>query len=264
MKKESRLQQFIKEYKEADEFVKSEYETDEEKKDDKIVRITLIALGIIIVALFGVIVFAVKVPITTIYKTYSTLDNNQESTTNDNSNYEPNSDNPYINGSTTRQTYKAYKIGDLITLKDNSKWYVIENSSSDDINLVLIATNNINDGSVNYQNVEEFLDKRYKVSLAKVLNITQEELIVRLISLNDISNLSGINEEQLVVNSVIQNNKTPKFIYETINMTNYIDDENKPLLICPNNGKAILCIGNPPLNAWIIKPVIELPKSSIK
>ena len=66
------------------------------------------------------------------------------------------------------------------------------------------------------------------------------------------------------VNSQIQNDKTPKFVYETINMTNYTDDENKPVLICPNNGNAILCSGNPPLDPWIIKPVIELSKDNIK
>ena len=100
--------------------------------------------------------------------------------------------------------------------------------------------------------------------IASSLKINPSDFIVRLISLYDISMVSGINEEQLDVNSVIQNNKTPKFIYDSINLTNYTDEEGKPVLICPNNGNAILCSGNPPLNPWPIKPVIELSKDYIK
>ena len=131
----SRIKEDIKDFKEADAFVKSEYETEEEKKDDRIVRITIVFLGIVLLALFGVIVFAIKAPLTTIYKTYSNLD--------DKDGYYPNgqvdpngnnvtSDNPYINGTVENQAYKKYKIGDIVTLNDNSKWYVIQDSKEDD------------------------------------------------------------------------------------------------------------------------------------
>ncbi len=263
----SRIKEDIKDFKEADAFVKSEYETEEEKKDDRIVRITIVFLGIVLLALFGVIVFAIKAPLTTIYKTYSNLD--------DKDGYYPNgqvdpngnnvkSDNPYINGTVENQVYKKYKIGDTVTLNDNSKWYVIQDSKEDDSYIVLLGTQNINDGTLNYQNAEEYLDNKFKLAFAKGIKADADGIIIRLISLNDISILSGINEEQLDVNSEIQNDKTPKFIYETINLTNHLDDNNNPVLICPNNGKAILCTGNPPLDPWIIKPVVEISKDYIK
>ena len=52
MKLISRLKENIKEMKEADAIVKSELDSDEEKKDDRIARITLIFLGIVLLALF--------------------------------------------------------------------------------------------------------------------------------------------------------------------------------------------------------------------
>lgn len=272
MKIISRLKESIKEdikdYKEADDFVKSEYETEEEKKEDKIVRISLLILGVILVALFGVIIFAIKAPLTTIYKTYTNLDNGKNyypngNYNNDNSN-NTNSDNEYINGNVNTQTYKKFKIGDSVTLGDNSKWYVIEDSKEDEAYVVLLATTNINDGTLTPQNAEEYLDNKYKASLAKTLKVDAQELIIRLISLNDLSILSGISEEQLDVNSVIQNDKTPKFIYETINLTNHTDDNDKPVYICPNNNKAILCTGDYTAKNLIIKPVLEISKDKVE
>lgn len=263
----SRIKENIKDFKEADAFVKSEYETEEEQKDDRIVRVTLVVLGIVLIALFGVIIFAIKAPLTTIYKTYSNLEDKDgyypNGKVDQNGNNEK-SDNPYINGTVENQEYKKYKIGDTITLKDNSKWYVIQDSKEDDSFVVLLGTQNINDGTINYQNAEDYLENKYKVAFAKGMKADPDVITARLISLNDISIVSGINEEQLDVNSEIQNDKTPKFIYESINLTNHLDDNNNPVLICPNNGKAILCTGNPPLDPWIIKPVVELPKEYIK
>ena len=267
MKLISKLKEDIKDFKEADAFVKSEYETEEEKKDDKIVRFTIIFLGIVLIALFGVIIFAIKTPLKTIYKTYSNINDDNEYYPNgkvDINGNEQKSDNQYINGDVKNQTYKSYKIGELVKLADDSKWYVIEDSNKDDTHIVLIGTQNVNDGTINYQNAEEYLNNRYKIALAKGIKIDKESLTVRLISLNDISIVSGIKEEELDVNSVIKNDKTPNFIYETINLTNHIGSDNKPVLICPNNGNAILCSGNPPLDPWVIKPVIELPKEYIK
>ena len=255
MKLISKLKQNIKEMKEADEIVKSEYDTEEDKKEDKIVRITLIILGILLLILFIVIILAIKTPIYKVFKTYSNLDN---------PNAVINSDNPYINGNTTTNTYKKYKIGDVVTLKNNTKWYVIQDSDENEPIVILLNPNNINDGSLNYQNVDNYLDTTYKNSIATSLKTDITSITTRLISLYDLSILSGIPEEQLDVGSTISNNKTPKFIYETQNMTNYLDEENRPVLICPNNGTAVLCSGNPPLNAWVVKPVIEIPKDFIK
>ena len=260
MKLFTKIKQDIKDFKEADKFVKSELDTDEEIKDDKIARISLLCLGVVLLVLFGVIIVSINMPIKKIYKTYSNLDNPEEIIKENNSN----SDNPYISGNNNNDTFKSYKIGDVVTLKDNSKWYVIDNSSGDEAYISLLSTNNINDGTINYMNAEEYLETTYKNKLVSSLKIDKESITVRLISLNDISILSGIKEEELDVNSQIQNNKTPKFVYETINMTNHTDEENKPVLICPNNGNAILCSGNPPLDPWIIKPVIELSKDDIK
>lgn len=254
MKLISRLKENIKEMKEADAIVRSELDSDEEKKDDRIARITIVFLGILLLVLFGVIIVAIKMPIKKIYKTYSNLDNPEIN----------NNNNPYVDGNGNNPAFKNYKIGDTITLKDNSNWYVIEDSTSDDAYIVLLSPNNINDGSINYQNAENYLETTYRNQVASSLKINPSDFIVRLISLYDISIVSGINEEQLDVNSVIQNNKTPKFIYDSINLTNYTDEEGKPVLICPNNGNAILCSGNPPLNPWPIKPVIELSKDYIK
>ena len=260
MKLFTKIKQNIKEFKEADRFVKEELVTEEEKKDDKIARITLLFLGVVLLVLFGVVIVSINMPIKKIYKTYSNLDNPEEIIKDNNSN----SDNPYINGNNNNQTFKSYKIGDVVTLKDNSKWYVIDNSNGDEAYISLLSPNNINDGTINYMNAEEYLENTYKNKLVSSLKIDKNSITIRLISLNDLSILTGIKEEELDVNSQIQNNKTPKFVYETINLTNHTDEENKPVLICPNNGNAILCTGNPPLNPWIIKPVIELSKDYIK
>ena len=259
MKLFNKIKQDIKDFKEADKFVKSELDTEEDKKDDKIARVALLCLGVVLLVLFGVIIVSINMPIKKIYKTYSNLDNPEEIIKENNSD----SDNPYISGN-NNQTFKSYKIGDVVTLKDNSKWYVIDNSSGDEAYISLLSPNNINDGTINYMNAEEYLETTYKDKLVSSLKIDKESITVRLISLNDLSILTGINEEELDVNSQIQNNKTPKFVYETINMTNHTDEEDKPVLICPNNGNAILCSGNPPLDPWIIKPVIELSKDNIK
>ena len=214
MKLISKLKENIKEMKEADAFVRSELDTEEEKKDDNLARMTLIFLGVTLIVLFGVILVVIKMPIKKVYKTYSNLDTPEEIVK------DSNSDNPYISGN-NNQTFKTYKIGDTVTLKDNSKWYVIEDSTDDDSFVVLLSPNNINDGTINYKNAENYLETTYRDKLASSIKMSSSDLTVRLISLNDLSILSGINEEELDVESSIQNDKTPKFVYETINMTNY-------------------------------------------
>ena len=263
-----KLKEKIQELKEADAFVKSEYDTDQEYKDDKIAKIALISIAIIIVIVGGVSLVAIRKPISKIINTYSNLDDpekydpNSPDSNNGNGNSND-SNNPYISGNGVT-TYKKYKIGDTVTLIDDSKWYVIQNSDVDDSNVILISPNNINNGTLNYDNINEYLETTYVNEIAKRLKTSPDELIVRLISLYDLSILSGIDEEKLDVNSVISNGKTPAFIYESINLTNYFDDDDYPVLICPTNGKAVLCSGNPPLNPWPIKPVLDLSKEYVK
>ena len=130
MKLISKLKEDIKDFKEADAFVKSEYETEEEKKDDKIVRFTIIFLGIVLIALFGVIIFAIKTPLKTIYKTYSNINDDNEYYPNgkvDINGNEQKSDNQYINGDVKNQTYKSYKIGEtkqkVLSILDNTDFF---------------------------------------------------------------------------------------------------------------------------------------------
>lgn len=128
---------------------------------------------------------------------------------------------------------KSYKVGDLVTLKNGTSWNVIENSDIDNDSIVLLSVDNINTSrNVKISEVKNYLLNEYKNSIAEQLGSNVD---VRLLTLDDISELSGIASSSLVPGTSLENGTTPEFLYKTTTLIS--DDSNmllgeNPIVIC--------------------------------
>lgn len=128
---------------------------------------------------------------------------------------------------------KSYKVGDLVTLKNGTSWNVIKNSDIDDESVVLLSADDINASrNVKISEIKNYLLNEYKNSIAEQL---ASNVDVRLLTIDDVSELSGIASSSLVPGTSLENGITPDFLYETTtlisNDTNMLLGEN-PNMIC--------------------------------
>ncbi|MBR3253218.1 hypothetical protein IKF85_00655 [Candidatus Saccharibacteria bacterium] len=128
---------------------------------------------------------------------------------------------------------KSYKVGDLVTLKNGTSWNVIENSDINNDSIVLLSVDDINTSrNVKISEVKNYLLNEYKNSIAEQLGSNVD---VRLLTLDDVSELSGIASSSLVPGTSLENGITPDFLYETTTLisddTNMLLGEN-PNMIC--------------------------------
>lgn len=128
---------------------------------------------------------------------------------------------------------KSYKVGDLVTLKNGTSWNVIENSDIDNDSIVLLSVDDINTSrNVKISEVKNYLLNEYKNSIAEQLGSNVD---VRLLTLDDISELSEIASSSLVPGTSLENGTTPEFLYKTTTLIS--DDSNmllgeNPIMIC--------------------------------
>jgi len=128
---------------------------------------------------------------------------------------------------------KSYQIGDLVTLKNGTSWNVIKDSDINSDNVVLLSVENINtSNSIKISEVKNYLLNEYKNTISSALN---SSIDVRLLTLDDVSELSGISSSNLVPGTSLENGTTPEFLYKTTTLIS--DDSNmllgeNPIMIC--------------------------------
>lgn len=141
---------------------------------------------------------------------------------------------------------KSYKVGDLVTLKNGTSWNVIEKSDIDNDSIVLLSVDDINTSrNVEISEVKNYLLNEYKNSIAEQLG---SNVNVRLLTLDDVSELSGIASSSLVPGTSLENGITPDFLHETTTLisddTNMLLGEN-PNMICEAVDAGQFSSGNP-------------------
>ena len=167
------------------------------------------------------------------------------------------------------KVYNSYSVGDKVSLSDSSVWNVLESSTKDDEFVTLLSVSNINNNSIAFTEASNYITTTYKDDLISKNNATDKDIKeIRLISLEDISKLSGISTSELIPGKSLENNSTPAFLYESQTITSKIEGNN-PIMICnpipefheTNPGR--ICIGTQ-TDKFEIRPVIVISKQYIK
>ena len=166
--------------------------------------------------------------------------------------------------------FKSYEIGDKIVLTDSSNWNVIEVSTEEDEFVTLLSMNNINDNnSIAFKEATNYMNTTYKNNLITKLGTSSNDIKeIRLLSVDDISKLSGISVKNLIPGTSLENGITPPYLYESETITSSIDKD-CPIMICSmdpeyydtNPGR--ICIGTQ-TDKFPIRPVITISKEYIK
>ena len=152
---------------------------------------------------------------------------------------------------TSKKESNSYKVDDTIILKNNTIWNVIKNSPANDNFVTILSDDNINENnSISYKNAANYISTTYKSKIEKAFKTNSSDIKeVRLLSINDISALSGISADQLVPGKSIANNKTPSFLYDSETITSSISN-GMPLMICSvvseseDNNPGKMCLGS--------------------
>ena len=152
---------------------------------------------------------------------------------------------------TSKKENNSYKVDDTIILKNNTIWNVIKNSPANDNFVTILSDDNINENnSISYKNAANYISTTYKSKIEKAFKTNSSDIKeVRLLSINDISALSGISADQLVPGKSIANNKTPSFLYDSETITSSISN-GMPLMICSvvseseDNNPGKMCLGS--------------------
>ena len=152
---------------------------------------------------------------------------------------------------TSKKESNSYKVDDTIILKNNTIWNVIKNSPANDNFVTILSDDNINENnSISYKSAANYISTTYKSKIEKAFKTNSSDIKeVRLLSINDISALSGISADQLVPGKSIANNKTPSFLYDSETITSSISN-GMPLMICSvvseseDNNPGKMCLGS--------------------
>ena len=169
--------------------------------------------------------------------------------------------------------FKAYNVGDNVTLTDSSRWSVLSSSSGDSKYVTLIKDENINDDfSIKFKDANNYLSTTYKNNLVSGLGAKSDEITeVRLLTLDEISKLSGISVSNLLPGTSLENDITPSFLYQSTTITSEIDEYDCPIMICGyfyspgynEDGPARICEGTQ-TDTEPIRPVITILKEYIR
>ena len=228
----------------------------ERENNNTALAVIITLLVVIILGLVGFIVYD-KVIKDTNEPNNNVTDNNNTTDQSDNENNE--------------QGRVAYQIGDKVTLTDSSTWHVIKNSADTEDFVSLLSSENINKYyTVTINNAERYLSTTYKTNLIKSLEANDNEIKeVRLLTLKDVSELSGINESQLQPGKSLENGKTPEFLYKSDTMTSSFDEFDCNIMVCSavpehyetSPGRMCAATGS---DTWPIRPVITISKEYIR
>jgi len=171
--------------------------------------------------------------------------------------------------STDKIAYKSYNLGDEVYLLDSSKWNVLEASLDSDEFIKLLSSENRNNSNITFTNAPNYISTTYKSELVTKLNASNDDIKeARLLTLDDISKISGISVSNLMPGTSLENNITPAFLYQSDTITSSID-QNCPIMICSaipeyyETSPGRICIGTQ-TEVFSIRPVITISKKYLK
>ena len=96
----------------------------------------------------------------------------------------------YENIKTNRTDYSEYVVDNLVTLKNDSEWYVLKNSSNNEKEVYLLSKEKINNEVIS--DINHFVKDSYLDSLCNSLGISRNEISdIRLLNSNDICELNN-------------------------------------------------------------------------
>lgn len=227
------------EWKEVEEFCKEDKDPIEIKEEKKIITIALVGLlALIVLMIVGGFLLGSAL------KTVVTISTNEKSS---------------VFGDS-----KAFHLGDLVTLKDNTEWYVMKDCSMLDSRVLLFSKKNVNSNNVVNSMAEEYVNNEYKNGLISSLKVKDEYLDVRLLNYGDISDISGVKLNDIDISKKIDLNKLPSFIYEDSVITSEIDDDYNSIYLLKNDSTNSLSFVSYNKNSVaVIKPVIEIDKKFV-
>lgn len=159
-----------------------------------------------------------------------------------------------------KEEYESYKVGDYVTLKNNSTWNVIAKSDSEESNVLLLMEDQIDD-LIDYREASNYVMNTFATDLASSMGIGTDEISARLLSLDDVRTITGIANLEPGV-TIEDSNRT--FLYRSSTLTDE-EDAGVPILICErsSNDPAKICAGTG-TTTWRVRPVIEISKKYIK
>ncbi len=165
--------------------------------------------------------------------------------------------------------YEKYKLGDIITLKDDSTWHVLYESKDTSEYVTILSDKDVNTSNVLYGNVNSFLKETYKSKLVADLKADFSEIQeTRMLAYLDLANISSAKSSEFEPDTEIKKFNIPEFIYasDTITDTVYrVEVSSNPVMICAkkDDKEAKFCLGDSS-KANPIRPVIVISKKYIK
>ncbi len=170
-----------------------------------------------------------------------------------------------------QKTYNSYKTGDKVSLSDSSNWNVLDDSTESDEFVTLLSVDNVNkDYSISFKEAPNYISTTYKSNLITSLNASADDIKeARLLTLEDISKLSGIDVSKLIAGTSLENNITPEFIYYRPTITSEIDENDCPTMVCGDiddthtDRPGRICEGTQS-DKFPIRPVIKIAKKYVK
>lgn len=159
-----------------------------------------------------------------------------------------------------REKYDSYKVGDYITLKNNSTWNVIAKSDSEESNVLLLMEDQL-DNWIDFRQAKNYVMNTFASDFAQSLGIGADEVSARLLSIDDIQTITGIADLAPGV-TIEDSNRT--FLYRSSTLTEEVEGDT-PILICEKTDKdpARICMGTG-TDTWKVRPVIEISKKYVK
>ena len=125
----------------------------------------------------------------------------------------------YDNIKTNRSDYSEYVVDSLVTLKNDSEWYVLKNSSNTEKEVSLLSKEKINNEVIN--DINHYVKDSYLDSLCNSLSISRNEISdIRLLNSNDICDLN--NSDCSSFNNSFDTSKYKLLEKDTI--VDYIED----------------------------------------
>lgn len=168
-----------------------------------------------------------------------------------------------------KEKYEKYKIGDAITLKDDSTWHVLYESKDSSEYVTILSDEDVNTSNVLYGNVNSFLKGTYKSKLVSDLKADFSEIQeTRMLAYLDLANISSAKSSEFEPEVEIKKFDIPEFIYATDTITDTVyrvEVSSNPVMICAkkDDKEARFCLGDSS-KANAIRPVIVISKKYIK
>ena len=165
-------------------------------------------------------------------------------------------------------SYDVYKVGDAVTLKDESEWHVLYDSSKTNEYVSLLADKDVNPGDVLYGKVNTYLKNTYKNNLLSALGAEATDIQeLRLLAYLDLADVSKANSTEFQPETPLVKFNIPTFIYasETVTDTVYQTEEgNNPMMICLRSGNNPnrFCIGDA-TKTLPVRPVLVIAKKYV-